>query len=128
MYHVSQAVSFIVVGTRALGRSRHRLVLDTRRNEIHIGEVLSFLWLDAACLDLRKMFNNGRFLESYFTARYLIPKALSTVVKWPLLRVLGRFFGRFWHVFCKAVPLFLTLYRIASFLSSSATMRRLKFI
>lgn len=42
MYHVSQAVSFIVVGTRALGRSRHRLVLDTRRNEIHIGEVLPF--------------------------------------------------------------------------------------
>lgn len=38
MYHVSQAVSFIVVGTRALGRSRHRLVLDTRRNEIHIGD------------------------------------------------------------------------------------------
>lgn len=42
MYHVSQAVSFFVVGTRALGRSRHRLVLDTRRNEIHIGEVLPF--------------------------------------------------------------------------------------
>lgn len=38
MYHVSQAVSFIVVGTRASGRSRHRLVLDTRRNEIHIGD------------------------------------------------------------------------------------------
>ena len=38
MYLVSQAVSFIVVGTRALGRSRHRLVLDTRRNEIHIGD------------------------------------------------------------------------------------------
>ena len=38
MYHVSQAMSFIVVGTRALGRSRHRLVLDTRRNEIHIGD------------------------------------------------------------------------------------------
>ena len=38
MYHVSQAVSFIVVGTRALGRSRHRLVLDTRRNEVHIGD------------------------------------------------------------------------------------------
>ena len=38
MYHVSQAVSFIVVGTRALGRSRHRLVLDTIRNEIHIGD------------------------------------------------------------------------------------------
>ena len=37
MYHV-RAVSFIVVGTRALGRSRHRLVLDTRRNEIHIGD------------------------------------------------------------------------------------------
>lgn len=38
MYHASQAVSFFVVGTRALGRSRHRLVLDTRRNEVHIGD------------------------------------------------------------------------------------------
>lgn len=53
MYHVSQAVSFIVVGTRALGRSRHRLVLDTKRNEIHIGEVLPFSVFGAACLDLK---------------------------------------------------------------------------
>lgn len=74
MYHVSQAVSFIVVGTRALGRSRHRLVLDTRRNEIHIGddsdtvESLSFFGFDAACHDLRKMFSNCDYTESYFTA------------------------------------------------------------
>lgn len=68
MYHVSQAVSFIVVGTRALGRSRHRLVLDTRRNEIHIGDDSALLTVDAVCLNLRKMLNNGRFLESYFVA------------------------------------------------------------
>ena len=68
MYHV-RAVSFIVVGTRALGRSRYRLVLDTRRNEIHIGDdsdtveglglndiaIVPFLVFGAACLDLWKM-------------------------------------------------------------------------
>lgn len=54
MYHVSQAVSFTAVGTRALGRSRHRLVLDTRRNEIHIGDDSALLTVGAACLDSRK--------------------------------------------------------------------------
>lgn len=64
MYHVSQAVSFIVVGTRALGRSRHRLVLDTRRNEIHIGDDSALLTVGAACHDLRKMLSNCDYTKS----------------------------------------------------------------
>lgn len=78
MYLVSQAVSFIVVGTRALGRSRHRLVLDTRRNEIHIGDdsdtveglglndidIVPFCGVGAACLDSRKIVSICDYPES----------------------------------------------------------------
>ena len=74
MYHVSQAVSFIAARIMALGRSRHRLVLDTKRNEIHIGEVLPFWRFDAACHDLRKIVSNCDYTKSYFMARYFIPR------------------------------------------------------
>lgn len=84
--------------------------------------------VDAACHDLRKMLNNGRFLESYFMARYLIPMGLVNVCIGPLLHVIRCFLPCFWGVFPSLLPLFLTMYRIASFLSQDATVRRLKFI
>lgn len=54
--------------------------------------------------------------------------ALSMVCIGPLLCVIRRFLPCFWHVFPPPLPLFLTMYRIASFLSYDATMMRLKII
>lgn len=70
---------------------------------------------DAACLDSLKMLNNGRFLESYFVARYLIPMGIGNVCIGHLLCVIRRFLPCFCVVFPSLLPLFLTMYQLDSF-------------
>lgn len=58
-------------------------------------------------------------------ARYLIPMGLVNVCIGPLLCVFWVFLPCFRCVFPSLLPLFLTMYRIASFLSQYATVRPL---
>ena len=137
MYHVSQAMSFIVVGTRALGRSRHRLVLDTRRNDIHIGDdsdTVEGLGLNDIAIvpfwcsvQLALIHENGQYLRFYGKLFYSTIldtyKAINGSYR-ASIACYPAFFGVFLGCFSVTLAPVFDLYLACPFLSSLATGMR----